>query len=109
MLDAAETTSPYEGLVAPALGWLLGWGTGAVKAAVAMKGWEWYVVDTFDAPSVGFIEAWGLWLLVSFVTLRLSSGKDDRRPMKMMVESVISSLALSGLFFVSLFILAGYR
>jgi hypothetical protein len=98
-----------EGCVVFVLGWLLGWGTGAVRAAVAMKGWEWFFADTFGAPALGFVEAWGFFLLVTWVTMQLPTGQDKRRPAEIMVSSLAASLAMSGLVFVSFVILAGFR
>lgn len=84
--------------------WVLGWPTGAVRAAVAMKGWEWFVADTFGAPELGLIEAWGLFLLASFAVMHMS-GDDKRRPLTLMVEGVVFSLLMSAVAFVSLLIL----
>lgn len=90
-------------------GWLLGWFSGAVRAAVAMKAWEWFVTDTFGVPSLGFIEAWGLFLLVSFATATLDTKPDDRPPGELAVTGFFLSLLFSGVAFVSLLILAGLR
>jgi len=91
-------------------GWVLGWFSGAVRAAVAMKGWEWFVVDTFGAPPVGFFEAWGLFLLVSFATMHVdTSTSSDRSPSELAVTGFLMSLLMSGVFFASLVILAGLR
>lgn len=101
----------FEGCLALLGAWVLGFGTGAVRAAVWMKGWEWFVVDTFGAPPLGFVEAWGLSVLVSFATMQLQSGdgEDPRRPYRIMATSVLTSLVLSGMVFAALAILAGFR
>lgn len=98
-----------EAFMALVITWVLGWGTGAVRAAVAMKGWEWFVADTFDAPQLGFVEAWGFFILVSFATMQLHHGQDPRRPLEVAAHELLSSLLLSCMFFLSLVILAGLR
>lgn len=90
--------------------WVIGWPSGAVRAAVAMKGWEWFVADTFGAPEVGLIEVWGLFLLVSFATSHLSpSSAPERSPGVLIAERFLSSLLLSALTFVSLLVLVSLR
>lgn len=98
-----------DDMSALAVRWILGWGSGAVRAVVLMKGWEWFVTDTFGAPAVGFIEAWGLGLLVSFATVLLPKSEPSTQPMKDAIESIVASLFLSGLFFLSMLILVGFR
>lgn len=100
---------PYEGCVAIALGWILGWGTGAIHALVAMKGYEWFIADTFGVPALPFIQVWGLFMLISFATYQFTDSGNNRRPFAVLVLGVYHSLLLSGFFFVSLLILAGYR
>lgn len=88
--------------------WLLGWPSGALRAAVVMKGWEWFVTDTFGTPSLGLIEAWGLVLLVSLATMS-HPGEDSRPPLRLMVHGFLLSVVLSGVVFLSLLILAALR
>lgn len=109
MTDNGETGTAAEGCIALLCGWVLGFGSGAVRAVVWMKGWEWFVVDTFGAPSLAFVEAWGLSVLVSFATMQLQNDQDQRRPYRIMAVSVLTSLVLSGFVFTSLAILAAFR
>lgn len=109
MTGRAVDSTGAEGCFALVLGWTLGWFTGGVRAAVAMKGWEWFVADTFGVPQVGFVEAWGFFLLVSFAVTLHPPTSDDKRPYVVMAEGLLFSLLMSGLVFGSMAILAGFR
>lgn len=87
--------------------WILGWGTGAVRAVVWMKGWEWFVASTFAVVTLSFIEAWGLSVLATFATvqLRFDGGPQRIGPW----GRAAASLIVSGMFFLSLLILSGFR
>ena len=100
---------PHEGCAALVLGWTHGWGTGALRALVFMKGWEWFVVDTFGAQTLSFVQSWGLFMLVNFATYQLNAEHSKARPLIAMLANLITSLMWSGLAFVSLLILAGLR
>lgn len=91
------------------LTWILGWGSGAVRALVLMKGWEWFVADTFDVPGLGFIQTWGLWLLISLTTVHLTASDDKRLTIAYAFTTTLTSLVLSGIWFASIIILAGFR
>lgn len=101
---------PGEGCAALAIGWTLGWGTGAFRALVTMKGWEWFVADTFGVRTLSFIQAWGLLLLINFTTYQLSSSssKNESGPFPTMVAGIISSLLWSIFGFTTLLILTAF-
>lgn len=102
--------SKHEGRYAMIIGWILGWPTGAVRALVAAKGYEWFVADTFGVRPLSLVQAWGLFLLISFATISIDSdGNDKRRPLVIMLTGLITSLLFSGLAFVGLLILANFR
>lgn len=109
MVENDDAAGCVTGLSAFALTWALGWPTGALRAAVAMKGWEWFVADTFDVPGLGFVPAWGLFFLVGFATMRPDLTPDDRSPYHLAAISLGSSVIFSVLAFVSLLILASLR
>lgn len=109
--ERTDEQAAIEGcLVAVPLGWVLGWGTGAVRALVAMKGWEWFVADTFGLPVLSFVQAWGLFVLVSFAVLRIESGKNEplQSPIRVAIIARVMSLISSGLAFTSLLILSWF-
>lgn len=89
--------------------YVLSFPSGAVRALVAMKGWEWFVADTFGAPTLGFVEAWGLFLLISFATLHPDLTDDDTAPGVLMFRGFFLSLLLSALMFLSFLLLASIR
>jgi hypothetical protein len=91
------------------VGWVLGWPSGAVRAAVAMKGWEWFVTDTFGVPELGFVEAWGLFMLVSFATFQFTGDDTEKRPAVVLGEAIAASLFISAFTFVSLLALVSLR
>lgn len=104
-----EAVRGLEAIAALFIQWALGWGTGAVRALVIMKGWEWFVSDTFDVTTLSFIQAWGIALLVSFLTISISrTASDGRRPLTIVRMNVFSSLMLSWIYFVSLLILSAF-
>lgn len=103
---STTTNDPLEGCFAAIIGWTLGWGTGAVRALVAMKGWEWFVADTFDLPTLSFVQTWGLFMLINFATFQFTHSNDKRRPLESVMSNLINSLLMSGFFFISLFILS---
>lgn len=98
-----------EAMRAVILGWILGWGTGAVRAVVLMKGWEWFVADTFGVPTIGFVATWGLSMLIAFATMHWNPSGNKERPYVVMATGLILSLILSASCFVSLLILSGWR
>lgn len=102
-------TKSQEGCAALAVAWLISWPSGAIRALVAMKGWEWFVTDTFGAPSLGLIEAWGLFLLISFATLQYHHDADDRTLPVMVAEGFFMSLVMSTIAFTSLLTLVTLR
>lgn len=95
-----------EGCAALILGWVLRWGTGAVHAAVAMKGWEWFVADTFGLPTLSLIQAWGLFALISFATYQFHDTESEYTPFAALGRNLALSLLLSGFAFVGLLILS---
>lgn len=90
--------------------WVLSWPSGAVRAAVAMKGWEWFVADTFGVSELGFIQAWGFFLLISFATFHVSATPaSDKRPGLLVLEGFFISLTWSVIGFASLLVLVSLR
>lgn len=84
-------TRQSEAAVAAVIGWALAWLTGAVRG-------------------LAFVEAWGLSLLVPFAAWHERPPADEgKRPARVMAEALAFSLVVSGLAFVSLVILAGFR
>ena len=103
-----SNVAPYEGCAAFALGWTLGWGTGALRALVVSKGWEWFVAGTFGATALSFFQVWGLLLLVGLVTSHFSptDAKNDVGPLPAVVSGLLTSVTTSVIYFVSLLILS---
>jgi hypothetical protein len=92
------------------LTWVLGWGSGFVRAAVLMKGWQWFVADTFDVQTINIVEAWGMWILVVAATAKISGDRDtEPTTFRDVGLRIFSSLFLSGMLFLSMIILAGFR
>lgn len=90
------------------VGWILGFPTGALRAAVAMKGWEWFVADTFGAPEVSFFQAWGIAMLVSFATIHFSGTKSEYTPYQSVFVGLFLSVLLSCVSFVSFAVIASF-
>lgn len=102
-----KTDIPYEKSIAFVFGWTLGWATGALRALVAMKGWEWFVADTFGLPTLSFIQTWGLFMLISFAVWQFtSSAKNKNSALVQVLSGLLSSVLVSGFFFLAIFILS---
>lgn len=104
----SKTNNPVLGPLLTA--WILGWPTGAVRALVAMKGWEWFVADTFGWYQPSLVETWGLFGLISFATLQIDTDPDDGTSNWIRAATGLTqSLVASGIWFLSLLILSGFR
>ena len=102
--------APTSVRVAFSLGWTLGWGTGALRALVVAKGWEWFVADTFGVTALSFFQVWGLLLLIGLVTSHFSptDAKNDVGPLPAVVSGLLTSVTTSAIYFVSLLILSAF-
>lgn len=106
---ATKDADAFEGCAALVLAWCIGWLTGGVHAFVAMKGWEWFVADTFNVQELTLAQAWGLWLMVWFATMSVDVNKDrDPRPLYTVVLSAFTSVILSGFALSSFWVLSLY-
>lgn len=103
-----EAQEIAEGCLALPLAWVLGWGTGAVRALVAMKGWEWFVSDTFGVRELTFIQAWGLFMLIAFATFQYNQEKSNHKPFYGAAYGTALSLVVSGFAFSSMLILTWF-
>ena len=52
--------------------------TAGLQGMALAKIWLWYAVPTFGAPPISAVVAWGLSLMISLATMRVSSKQDDR-------------------------------
>lgn len=78
--------------------------SGALRAGVFAKGWEWFVADEFGLPHLSLLQAWGISFLVSFLVW-LPHGDEDSDPLLAFCASVL----LSVFTFVALLILVQFR
>lgn len=99
-------TTTDGGCIAIALAWILGWATGALRAFVFMKGWEWFVADTFNVPELHFIQAWGLVYLVGFATWQQNPVTESKvDPIVSAILALVTSVVWSTFAFVAMLIL----
>lgn len=105
-----EELAAADSCIAGLIGWVLSWPVGALRAVVAMKGWEWFVADTFDVPTVSFIQAWGLFMVIAFATFQLDTKVDPnaRKPIEEVSKALSMSVLWSGMYFLGFWILSAF-
>lgn len=84
----------------------------AVAALVLMKGWEWFVADTFGVRVLTFAQSWGVLLLARFVSNETaappSSDGNGKPPSELLAGAVSRSLARSFGVWLVMYILSSF-
>lgn len=79
--------------------------SGALRAGVFAKGWEWFVADEFGLPGLSLLTAWGISFLISFLVWFPRTADDSPDGMTGWLQSVLFSV----LAFASLLLLVQFR
>lgn len=75
-----------------------------------MKGWEWFVADTFGIQTLSFIQTFGITLLITFATINIDTSQETTKKNLVYVAILdrVTSVIMSGIYFLSLWILSGW-